>query len=138
MKVADLGAQPGGGQRVDPPQAHQPPGGLRPRGLRERSGDLGLELFTADHQRAHRPAIVLKRPMRARLREPNPGQPTQVRLGPVGLRAVKTDLVATEEPVNLSFVGTAKIGGQELAREAVPAEDRMQAFLWRQLVPARR
>lgn len=27
--------------------------------------------------------------------------------------------------------------GEEIAHEAVPAEDRMQAFLWRHLVPAR-
>jgi hypothetical protein len=34
-------------------------------------------------------------------------------------------------------VGGAKISGEEVAREAVPAEDRMQAFLWRHLVPAK-
>ena len=34
VKVADLRAQPGRGQRVDPAQAHQPPGGLRPRRAR--------------------------------------------------------------------------------------------------------
>jgi hypothetical protein len=49
---------------------------------------------------------------------------------------LKTDLVATKEPVNLSVVGSAKIQGQDVTREAVPAEDRMQAFLWRHLVPA--
>ena len=49
---------------------------------------------------------------------------------------LKTDLVATQEPVNLSLVGTAKIEGQDVTHEAVPAEDRMQAFLWRHLVPA--
>ena len=49
---------------------------------------------------------------------------------------VKSDLVATAEPVSLSIVGSAKIGEQEIVREATPAEDRMQAFLWRHLVPA--
>lgn len=49
---------------------------------------------------------------------------------------LKTTLVSTPEPVNLTVVGTAKIQDQEVAREAVPAEDRMQAFLWRHLVPA--
>ena len=39
-------------------------------------------------------------------------------------------------PVTLAIEGRAKIGGREVAREAVPAEDRMQAFLWRHLVPA--
>jgi hypothetical protein len=31
--------------------------------------------------------------------------------------------------------GRAKSGDQKIARNAVPAEDRMQAFLWRHLVP---
>ncbi len=48
----------------------------------------------------------------------------------------KCDLAATKESVNLSIVGSAKIGEKEVAHEAVPAEDRMQAFLWRHLVPA--
>ena len=50
---------------------------------------------------------------------------------------VKTTLVDTKEPVTLSVVGSAKIGEEEVAHQAVPAEDRMQAFLWRQLVPAK-
>ena len=49
---------------------------------------------------------------------------------------VKTDLIATKQPVNLVVEGSAKIGKREVAREAVPAEGRMQAFLWRHLVPA--
>lgn len=49
---------------------------------------------------------------------------------------IKTDQVATAEPVRLSIVGTAKIGQKEITREAVPADDQMQAFLWRHLVPA--
>ena len=49
---------------------------------------------------------------------------------------VKSSLVATEEPVSLSIVGTVKIGQREIVHEALPAEDRMQAFLWRHLVPA--
>ena len=51
--------------------------------------------------------------------------------------AIKTTLVATPQPVSLTVVGSAKIDGQELAHPAVPAEDRMQAFLWRHLVPAK-
>jgi hypothetical protein len=49
---------------------------------------------------------------------------------------IKCELVATKVPVNLDIVGRAKIGEMEITHEAVPAEDRMQAFLWRQLVPA--
>jgi len=37
----------------------------------------------------------------------------------------------------LRFQGRAKIGTNVIVREAAPAEDRMQAFLWRHLLPAR-
>ncbi len=49
---------------------------------------------------------------------------------------LRTDLTSTKEPVSLSIIGTAMIGQQEITHQAVPAEDRMQAFLWRHLVPA--
>jgi hypothetical protein len=49
---------------------------------------------------------------------------------------VKTTLVDTKQPVELVFEGLAKIGQRDVVRRAVPAEDRMQAFLWRHLVPA--
>ncbi len=42
----------------------------------------------------------------------------------------------TPEPIALAITGSAKIADQEIVREAVPTEDRMQAFLWRHLVPA--
>ncbi len=50
--------------------------------------------------------------------------------------AVKTSLAEMEKPVRLTVVGSAKIGDREVVHEAVPAEDRMQAFLWRHLLPA--
>jgi hypothetical protein len=53
----------------------------------------------------------------------------------VGL-TLKTTLTDMEEPVNVTVVGTATVGDQEIVHEAVPAEDRMQAFLWRHLLPA--
>ncbi len=53
----------------------------------------------------------------------------------VGL-GLKTTLTDVEKPVNLTVVGTTKIGDREIVHEAVPAEDRMQAFLWRHLLPA--
>ncbi len=53
-----------------------------------------------------------------------------VRLG------VKTSLKQMDKPVNLTVVGSATIGGRKVVHEAVPAEDRMQAFLWRHLLPA--
>ncbi len=49
---------------------------------------------------------------------------------------VKTDLAETKEPARLAIEGRATIDGREVVREAVPSEDRMQAFLWRHLVPA--
>jgi hypothetical protein len=36
----------------------------------------------------------------------------------------------------LNIIGTATNGAETIIRDAVPAEDRMQAFLWRHLVPA--
>jgi hypothetical protein len=53
----------------------------------------------------------------------------------VGL-ALKTSLTAIEKPVNLTVVGTAKADGREIVHDGVPAEDKMQAFLWRHLLPA--
>jgi ribosomal protein L40E len=50
--------------------------------------------------------------------------------------AVKTSLTEMERPVNLVLVGSAKAGDREVVHEVVPAEDRMQAFLWRHLLPA--
>ena len=48
---------------------------------------------------------------------------------------LKCDRVRSNQPLNLTVEGRAKIGDGEIAREAAPAEDRMQAFLWRHLVP---
>lgn len=50
--------------------------------------------------------------------------------------AVKTTLTETPEPINMTVIGKAKAGEQEIVREAVPSEDTMQAFLWRHLLPA--
>ena len=49
---------------------------------------------------------------------------------------IKNSLGKAAGPVALSIKGTATVGGREITRQAVPAEDRMQAFLWRHLVPA--
>lgn len=43
---------------------------------------------------------------------------------------------AREEPYRLHLVGHADVRGRELVRAAVPAEDMMQAFFYRHLVPA--
>jgi len=49
---------------------------------------------------------------------------------------IKTSLRETKEPVDLIIEGAAMLGDQKIVHPAVPAEDRMQAFLWRHLVPA--
>jgi hypothetical protein len=49
---------------------------------------------------------------------------------------IEVSVAPDAEPVNLTVVGKAKIGEQEVSHDGVPAEDRMQAFLWRHLVPA--
>jgi hypothetical protein len=45
-------------------------------------------------------------------------------------------LPARDAPVLLSLEGRAQIGGKTVSRDAVPAEDMMQAFAYRHLVPA--
>ncbi len=49
---------------------------------------------------------------------------------------LKTTLASTPKPVDLTVVGTARVGDRQIVREAVPAEDVMQAFLWRHLLTA--
>lgn len=49
---------------------------------------------------------------------------------------VRTNLAKTEGPFSLVVEGRAMVGKTEVVHRAVPAEDRMQAFLWRHLVPA--
>jgi hypothetical protein len=49
---------------------------------------------------------------------------------------LRTTLVETPEPINLTVAGSATNGDRTISHDAVPAEDRMQAFLWRHLVPA--
>jgi len=79
-------------------------------------------------------------PIELSLKDPPPGfEARPVTLPPdkeMVRFAVRTNLRDTEEPVTLVVEGRAMIGEREVAHEAVPAEDRMQAFLWRHLVPA--
>jgi hypothetical protein len=49
---------------------------------------------------------------------------------------LRTTLVETPQPINLTVTGSATNGDRVISHDAVPAEDRMQAFLWRHLVPA--
>ncbi|MCS7239222.1 MAG: hypothetical protein NZ899_13280 [Thermoguttaceae bacterium] len=65
----------------------------------------------------------------------SPGATIQPNQTSVNL-AVRTSLAELRTPVNIRVVGTSKVGEEEISRQAVPAEDRMQAFLWRHLLPA--
>ncbi len=65
----------------------------------------------------------------------SPGATLAAKQEAIGL-ALTTSLTEMEEPVYLTLLGSAPIGDQEVVHEAVPAEDRMQAFLWRHLLPA--
>jgi hypothetical protein len=47
-----------------------------------------------------------------------------------------TPFAPMNEPVSLGLEGHATIAGQDVARPAVPADDMMQAFAYRHLVPA--
>ena len=49
---------------------------------------------------------------------------------------LSTSLTATTQPVDIHLEGRAKSEERDVAHEAVAAEDRMQAFLWRHVVPA--
>ncbi len=79
-------------------------------------------------------------PIKLALKDPPAGfEASPVTLGATQTVArinIRTTLTATAEPVALAVSGSAKTGDGETAHEAVPAEDRMQAFLWRHLVPA--
>jgi hypothetical protein len=62
-------------------------------------------------------------------------------LVPAGQDKVRLTLTApptaTDKPLSLSLAGRAMIGGKEISRPAVPAEDMLQAFAYHHLVPAR-
>ncbi len=50
-------------------------------------------------------------------------------------RVTLTGNAASSEPLALQLTGSASVGGKEIVRNAVPAEDMMQAFAYRHLVP---
>jgi hypothetical protein len=60
---------------------------------------------------------------------------------PAGCDKVRMTLTAPAqgpaEPVALEVEGRAQVGGQTISRRAIPADDVMQAFLYRHLVPAK-
>jgi hypothetical protein len=56
---------------------------------------------------------------------------------PVAQLTIRAGSGVPAGPFDLVVEGSAKIGSDEIVHEAVPTEDRMQAFLWRHLVPAK-
>jgi len=60
---------------------------------------------------------------------------------PAGRETVRMTLTAPQQqldaPLALDLEGTAQVNGTTLTRRVVPAEDMMQAFAYRHLVPAR-
>ncbi len=75
------------------------------------------------------------------LREAGDGLQLAGALVPAGQEKLRFTLTVPHEPLSeprsLRLVGSAAISGREVVREAVPAEDMMQAFAYRHLVPAR-
>jgi hypothetical protein len=49
---------------------------------------------------------------------------------------VKSPAAGSRAPVTLRLAGRARIGGRDVTRKVVPADDMMQAFIYRHLVPA--
>lgn len=79
-------------------------------------------------------------PVKLTLKDPPEGFTSSTVTLPAGKESVRfpvrTSLKATKGPVSLVIQGQAQVGGKTIRHDAVPAEDRMQAFLWRHLVPA--
>lgn len=95
------------------------------------SGSLGVQLVRKDGF-AGPVQIVLEDPSRGFTAKPLTisGTQTMARL------TIKTSLLSTTNLQGLSIVGVGRDGDREIRHQAIPAEDRMQAFLWRHLVPA--
>ena len=59
---------------------------------------------------------------------------------PAGCDRLRITLTAPqkplEQPINLQLEGRAKIDGQTVSRPVIPAEDMMQAFIYRHMVPS--
>lgn len=75
------------------------------------------------------------------LRAAPPGYTLHGATIPAGLDKIQLTLTAppppVEAPATLELVGAATLDGRPVTRVAVPADDVMQAFLYRHLVPAR-
>ena len=81
-----------------------------------------------------------KGPIALTLKEPVAGFEAKPITLPAGAEKIQFAIRYTGKDLKGSvpavITGTAQIGGKQKIRQAVPAEDWMQAFLWRHLVPA--
>ena len=113
-EVADLGAQPDRGERVDPAQAAQPGDGLRPTASRARARRSCASSVVAADARARRSRRgSQQRHLRAALAEIDARQPRAVRCVHVAAVSSKRTLVAQQQ---LATAG----GGRASDRRARP------------------
>jgi hypothetical protein len=97
-------------------------------------GDAALAVYALRHDGfAGEIKLDLKNPPPGFTASPSTLPATQTS----GRIRIKVSSIVTDTPVNLPIIGSARIDGNVVVHNAVPAEDRMQAFLWRHLVPAR-
>jgi hypothetical protein len=79
-------------------------------------------------------------PIELALEDAPAGSSIQGGVIPAGCSSVRVTVGAGaragREPIAISIVGRALVDGRRVAREAVPCEDMMQAFLYRHLVPS--
>lgn len=82
-----------------------------------------------------------KGPIKLTLKNPPPGisaSPTIITgAQPVAQLTIRAGSATPAGLFDLVVEGSSKIGSTEVLHQAVPAEDRMQAFLWRHLVPSK-
>ena len=76
--------------------------------------------------------IDLKDPPQGFFSKPLTMNPTQT----VARFSFRASTKIEDQLMDLKIEGRARVGDTAVVREAVPSEDRMQAFLWRHLVPA--
>lgn len=125
--------------RISPPQ---PDFALR---IAPSSASIRSKGFVANHQIHVLRKDGFSEPIKIGLKNPPVGissfpvtsrPPQQPGVSEVVRFGFKTELHQTGEPLTLTIEGRAMLDGREITREAVPAEDKIQAFLWRHLVPA--
>jgi hypothetical protein len=79
-------------------------------------------------------------PVSIQLKDAPPGFKIGATVVPANTNQVKiaftAPLAPQKDPVSVAFEGRATVNGREVVRPAVPAEDRMQAFEYRHLVPS--